>query len=159
MKYSVEDERVPQSTFSPGVVESKEYLLRWHFHPEHFRDGNILPSAITTTDLAKNGLSTDRYQYASKERIKKEIEQMQERRPEQRDFALLCKFECSQVRDLQDTEGSRSFVVIDEALENNKAHASVYSAKERSKGMLRKIRNDLLSALNEHFDIDDLFSS
>ena len=158
MKYSVEDEQAPQSTFSPGVVKDEETLLRWHFHPEHFRDGKILPSAITTTDLKEKGLSIDRHQYTSKARIENEIEQMQTRSPGQREFALLCRFSCYQVRALQDTEEDRSFVVIDEALKENKAHASVYSAKDRSKGMLRKIRNDLLSILDKHSNIDDLFS-
>jgi hypothetical protein len=157
MKYSLSDEQISQSSFSPGVVKDEEDLLRWHFHPEHFKDGNILPAAITTSDLAQNGLSVDRYQYASKERIQEEIKRMQDRIPEKRKFALICKFSCLDVRDLRDEEGGRALMVIDETLENNPAHASIYSAKDRSKGVLRKIRSDLLSLLEKHQNINDVF--
>lgn len=157
MKYSLSDEQISQSSFSPGVVKDEEDLLRWHFHPEHFKDGNILPAAVTTLDLAENGLSVDRYQYASKERIQEEIKRMQDRIPEKRESAFICKFSCLDVRDLRDEKGGRALMVIDEALKDNHAHASIYSAKNRSKGMLRKIRNDFLSLLGKHQDTDSVF--
>ena len=33
MKYSLKDEMVPQSQYSPGPVQDEEYLLRGGFHP------------------------------------------------------------------------------------------------------------------------------
>lgn len=157
MKYTLEDEKTPQSIYSPGIVKDEEGLLRWKFHPEHYVDDELGPAAVPIRDLKQNGLSVDRCQFSKKERIKEEITRLQEKLPDQRAQAHVYKFNCSEIRSLKDKEGFRSLLVIDEALKDNEAHAAIYSAKDRKDSKLRKIRNELLNIFKNRVDIEDIF--
>ena len=59
---------------------------------------------------------------------------------------------------LLDENGERVFIVIDTANEENIAHASIYSARKRSKSALRRIRNLLLPYLQKRFSLEEIFS-
>ena len=42
MAYTIEDELSSQSTYSPGLVQNDEELLRIFFHPEHKIQMNVI---------------------------------------------------------------------------------------------------------------------
>lgn len=157
MKYSLEDEQSSQSEYSPDLVHDKEELLKWAFHPTQMKDNLLLSSAISIEDLTKRGVSVDRYKYAQRENIENRIVS-QKNASSEREYARIFKFRCSLVRKITDGEGKRIFVVIDEALEDNPAHASIYCInKHLKKSEIREYRNELLQVIQENFSLEDIF--
>ena len=69
MPYTITDENASQSSYSPGIVESAEILLRLGFHPQHIEDGKIVPAAISQQDLMARGFSVDRQTHVDRQVI------------------------------------------------------------------------------------------
>lgn len=150
--YTVEDETISQSEFSPCPVKSEEDLLRLGYHPEHMDKGKIVPTAISSQDLTDRGFSVDRKEYHSKELIKNRAKIQMKKRLDQRQNAFISTFKCSLVRSIlysENNEKKRGFIVIDTADEENIAHASVYIIT-KAKSILRKIRVELAELLNDN---------
>lgn len=158
MSYTVNDELCVQSTWSPGVVKNEEVLLRTVFHPEHVLDGKVIETAISLTDLKSSGFSVDRFEYADRIILQKRIERLINNSPQLRHSGLIANFECFSVREFSDELDERAFIVIDTAEKENTAHASIYSAKERGKSALRKLRALLLPFLQERSSLEEIFS-
>lgn len=158
MGYSINDEKCQQTELSPGIVQDHEFLLRVIFEPEHVLDGKVIETAISLSDLESRGFSVDRYEHADKSVIQKRIDRQIQNSPENRHSGKVSKFCCLSVRGIYDDDNERSFIVIDTAMAENKAHASVYSAIERKKSALRKIRSLLIPYLQERLSLEEVFS-
>ena len=150
LPYRIDDENESQSQYSPGIVQDEETLLRLGFSPEHMRDGKIGPSAIAFEDLTARGMSVDREKYVRRQVISDKAEDMMNRGLDSRKEALVSTFSCRDVRRLTDQNGRRAFVVIDTAIPENSAHASIYSAYAQDRGQVRKIRKLLLELLQNY---------
>src|SRR5919198_784303 len=147
MAYTIDDELRPQSAYSPGVVKDEEELLRIIFYPEHIVDNIVQPSAIALDDLRSRGFSVDRRQYVQHDVLQQNIDHLRNRQQEARQVDYIARLPCRAVRDIQDNNAERAFIVIDTAYEMNIAHASIYSARPRTDAHLRRLRNRLLVLL------------
>lgn len=153
--YTVKDETISQSKFSPCCVKSEEDLLRLGYHPEHIKEGKIVYTAISSQDLTdkdRGGSSVDRKEYHSKKLIKNRAKTQMEKSSEQRKNAFISTCKCSSVRNIfysKDNQNQRGFIVLDTADEENIAHASIY-ATTKTKSFLTKIRIELAELLNEN---------
>ncbi len=159
MKYTQEDELRQTCDFSPGPVKHHEELLRIVFNPEHISDNGVVSNAaISTSDLIENGVSANRRDYAKKEIIQRTIEHQKKNFPDNRKNVGIAILPCLVVRGFVDNDKESSFIVIDEAAEDNIAHASIYSAKNRTKGQLRKLRMQLFPLLQKRYSLQEIFS-
>lgn len=124
-------------------VNDEEWLLRLHFSPEHFLNGELVPSAISTSDLGERGLSIDRECLIDPEIIKKRASDQSAKLPESRISPYLSRFQCESVRLIQ-YNGKVAFEVRASPFLTNLAHADIVSAQPLGKGGLRKLRCLLL---------------
>ena len=154
MRYTLEDETVSHSKF--GIVADDEYLLRVIYSPEHIINGSVIESAISLDDLSTRGFSLDREMYQDQSLITKRIEIQSQKKPAERQSSSIFRFKCGAARSIQiiNQHDNRAFIVIDDAQQNNEAHASLYSAQiGLGKGELRKLRSLLLPLLEPVEDI------
>jgi len=159
-QYTLDCEKITHE-FSPGVVEDEEPLLRLLYVPEHVdvKTNRVIETAIPLVDLKSRGLSLDRLAFAKKGIIQERMKQQMIRDPDKRKEASLAKFCCSDIRSIVDTDsGVRKNLVIDDAMEINIAHASIFSHKEMGNGALRKQRAVLLEYLQDRYCLDALFN-
>lgn len=148
MRYTLEDEKNSHSEF--GVVKDEEYLLRVIFSPEHIVDGLVIESAISLEDLSIRGFSLDRETYKDDAVIQRRIVNQLEKNPDQRQSSFISKFRCGDARAISapDQAIERAFIIIDDAQDDNMAHASLFSAQDGLKrGALKKLRTFLLPLL------------
>jgi hypothetical protein len=157
MAYTIDDELRSQSAYSPGVVKDEEELLRIIFYPEHIVDNIVQPSAIALDDLRSRGFSVERRQYVQHDILQRNVDNLRNRRQEMRQVDYIAQLQCRAVRDIQDNNAERAFIVIDTAYETNIAHASIYSARPRTDAHLRRLRNRLLVLLETRCNLEDLF--
>ncbi len=134
-------------------VNDNEWLLRLHFSPEHFRDGALVPSAISTSDLGERGLSIDREYLVNPEIIKKRANDQSAKLPESRVLPYLSRFQCESVRTIK-YDGQVAFEVKASPFPTNFAHADILSAQPLGKGGLRKLRCLLLEQLQTLISLD-----
>lgn len=154
MSRTIADENISQSPgISPGIVEPIEILLRLGFHPEHMKDGKIGPRAISLGDLRQKGFSVDREAYVKRQVLQDRAHNQMANRPDDRKESLISSFSCGNVRELTDEDSKRAFIVIDDAIPENNAHASIFSAFSRTEGQLRKIRSLLLTLLQNYMPL------
>lgn len=147
-QYELEDEINSHSEFGP--VQDEECLLRIIYAPEHIKDGLVIETAISLDDLKSKGFSLDRDKYVDRALIQERISIQTQRNPDERQSSSISRFRCGDARKVLDQAKERAFIVIDDALVDNKAHASLYSAKEGlGKGALRKLRSLLLPLLQQ----------
>ena len=148
MRYTQEDEKISHSEF--GVVKDDEYLLRVIYAPEHIVDGLVIETAISLDDLSTRGFSLDRKIYKDDALIEQRIVNQTQKSPEQRQSSSISEFLCVDARNISVPEqtNERAFIIIDDAQDDNQAHASLYSAQDGlKKGALRKLRALLLPLL------------
>ncbi|WP_442498239.1 hypothetical protein [Methylobacter sp. sgz302048] len=132
-------------------MRNEEYLLRIIYAPEHIVNGSVIESAIALDDLSQRGFSLDRETYVDDTVMQQRIITQTNRNPAQRQSNIVAKFQCCRARSILDEMDERVFIVIDDAQDDNKAHASLYSAKENlGRGALRKLRSQLLPLLQEN---------
>lgn len=158
MRYSQDDEFTSQSEHSPGPVKNSEELLRVIFYPEHIKDGCVLATAVSLTDLRERGFSVDRRGHVIKSVIEQKISRQIANKREERQESTISKFRCGAVRELLNESYGRACIVIDTALAENPAHASIYSAKVLGDGGLRKVRSLILPLLQNRYTLDEIFS-
>lgn len=127
-------------------VSDDEWLLRLHFSPEHFYDGALVPSAISTSDLRERGLSIDRECIVNPEIIEKRAADQRVKLPESRVVPYLSRFQCESVRSIE-YEGKVAFEVKASPFSTNFAHADILSAQPLGKGGLKKLRCLLIEKL------------
>lgn len=160
MRYSTDDESTSQSQHSPGPVKDSEELLRVLFYPEHVKDGLVLETAIPLEDLRERGFSVDRRGYAKRSAIEQRVSRQManEKKREERQESTISKFRCGAVRKILNQDHGRACIVIDTALQENPAHASIYSKDSLGRGGLKKIRNLMLPLLQERYTVDEIFA-
>ena len=81
-----------------------------------------------------------------------------DRLPNMRLEGVIALLQCIEVRNIQDDEQQRAFIVLDTAYETNIAHASIYSAVPRGRSALRKLRSLLLPLLQKRCHLEAIFS-
>ena len=144
---------------SPGPVQNQETLLRIIIEPDHIREGRIQPSAVQLRDLTQRGLSVYRRAYANKQAVGADIEALLTRTTAagRRRLEGLANFSTEAVRALTVQE-QQAFVVIDTALPQNRAHASIYLATPQvSHSVARELREHLLVLMANLLTLDQAF--
>jgi len=142
-------EGVQQSENSPSIVDSSENLLRAMFTPEHIDDkGHLKEQAIPSQDLSERGFSVQREQYTNDTLNQKIVSGWLNNKPE-REFIKLGKISCLHTRNINDQQNNQAFVVLDDAIEENPAHAIILTAEKYGKGALEKLRHELIEAFNQ----------
>ena len=145
---------------SPGVVADDEWLLRSVFNPDHVKDGQIQPSAISLSDLRERGFSVNRLRYVTQEFVEDSISKFLARtfQGTARESEGVAWFEAHVVRDVRD-DGTQVFVVIDTALPDNHGHASIYLADPSMKtSQSRRVRGELLPLLRDRISVAEAFA-
>lgn len=157
------EESEKQSNYSPSPVHCDEELLRTMIHPDHVLNGEVTVAAVALSDLKSRGFSVDRVNYATRERIQRAIDKNLSKNPEliekgqdPRTGCDIAKFQCRSVREVVDADQQRAFVVIDDGIEINDAHAKILSAAKRGDGALRKLRDLLTPFLQDRKEIHEI---
>ncbi len=143
---------------SPGTVDDEERLLREMFNPQHVRDGKLLPSAISLTDLRCRGFSVHRMKYVTVEFIEASIlERLSRPRKTPWQDEGVARFQALAVRRISVCD-QQALVVIDTAHEDNHGHASIYAAApEKGDAHARELRALLLPLLQERMPVHQAF--
>lgn len=142
-------------------VPHEEWLLRLNFNPEHIYNGEVVPSAVSLTDLKSRGYSVDRERLVDIELVAARARDQATNKPELRQAPFLSKFECGSVCSEVDADGKSAFLVEaspvaeTEARKANPAHAHIKSAIQRGEAALRKIRMLLLPHLQSLIALED----
>ena len=145
---------------SPGIVEDDEPLLRSVFNPDHVKDGQIQPSAISLSDLRERGFSVNRLRYVTQEFVAESIDRTLARTFQgiARESEGVACFEARAVRDVRDND-TQVIVVIDTALQDNRGHASIYLANPDVKpSQARRMREKLLPLLHGRVSVAEAFA-
>ena len=144
---------------SPGTVQGQETLLRIIIEPDHIREGRIQPSAVQLRDLTQRGLSVYRREYAAKQAVEADVRALLGRTTAagRRRLEGLASFNTRAVRALVIQE-RQAFVIIDTALPNNMAHASIYLASPQlSQSLARELREQLLILMENIVTLEQAF--
>ncbi len=147
-----------QSAHSPGVVADDEFLLRLGYAPEHFLNGEVVVSAISSADLSKRGFSVDREKFALEKLIRERSLQQMEHSPGKREQTFLSRFRTGDLRKELTEDGSRAFVILDTAELDNPAHASIRSARIRSPSEIKELKLLLIPYLQNPLPLQDYFA-
>ena len=145
---------------SPGIVEDDESILRSVFNPDHVKDGQVQPSAISLKDLQERGFSVNRTKYVTQEFVEDAIRRTLARtfHGATRESEGVACFQAREVRDIRDDD-AQVFVVIDTALPDNRGHASIYLADPGMKpSQARRMRGELLPLLSDRISAAQAFS-
>lgn len=138
----------------------KERLLREILNPDHFKSGEIQPSAIPLKDLKERGFSVHRLQYVTRILVESSIREKLARPfgGELRVSEGVALFTARAVRETSDN-GNRVFVVIDTAKPSNKGHASIYLSNVEVKDSLaRRLRDRLRPLLENRISVAEAFA-
>ncbi len=148
MDFIISDEHVVQSTLSPGIVLNEEVVLRLGFSPEHVdENGKLAASAISKQDLISRGWSVYRENYLDVDKISIDAENQASRLPNKRTTTLISTMLAARIRAFLCNKDLQAFIVIDDALPENLAHASVYCIAEKKEA--RRLRNYLRDLMAE----------
>jgi hypothetical protein len=139
-------------------LSDDEWLLRLHFSPEHFQDGLLTPSAISTSDLNDRGFSVDRESIVNTNTLQDRAIAQAIRNPEQRETPYISHFQCKPIR-LIEYKNIVAFHVTESPTEDNPAHAHILSTQKLGKGELRKLRCLLLRELQSLIELDQYIDS
>jgi hypothetical protein len=144
--------------FSPGLVRSNEVILRTILDPDHLEPGGKLAvAAISLQDIRFRGWSVDRKNYTSLRRVKLSHSKWKENKPSiVRCYVL--PIPVGEIRHSNPTTGVHDFVVTDEALWLNPAHAAVLLSGPKGESAARGFRNNLLQKLPNYVDVSEAFA-
>jgi hypothetical protein len=145
------------SAYSPGKVDSGEFLIRILVAPQHMQKGKKLPRASALTDAERNGLSTFRDYLAESQNIRAVAKNLVERalvsNKEAGVFGVLL-LPVAEVREYRcSDDSSSSYCVYDTALADNPSHAEIFqrvagvdeSLKEnRRQGLFKLVRTKFI---------------
>lgn len=143
------------SSYSPGIVEDDEYLIRLIFSPTHFNEdtGKLKPFAFF--DCKDKGLSVNRMRYTSIEELKNTAAFISHGRK----IIGVVVAKCADIRAIIDEEGNRAFCIYDTATKNNKSHADICqaladtceaNATGKGRKLGSKLRRKLMKSFSEH---------
>lgn len=142
-------ENTQQTENSPCIVNSSENLLRALFTPDHIDDkGNIKEQAIPSQDLSERGFSVQREQYTDDDLNQTIISGWLNNKAE-RNFVKFAQLACSHVRKINDQQNNQAFIVLDDGIDNNLAHAIILTSEKYGKGALKKLRHELIEVFNQ----------
>jgi len=151
------------SSYSPGIVQDEEYLIRLIFSPTHFNEqtGQLKPFAFF--DCKDKGLSVNRMQYTSVEELKQTAAFISHGRK----IIGVVVAKCADIRAVLD-ESERAFCIYDTATKNNPSHADICQAvadacisNKTGKGrkLGSKLRRKLMKLFSEHpLTLEEAFS-
>ena len=145
---------------SPGTVQDQEALLRIIIEPDHISQGRIQPSAVQLRDLTQRGLSVHRREYTTRREVRTAAQAMADRTTAagRRRLEGLASFTAGAVRAIRNQE-RQAFVVIDTALPDNRAHASIYLASPQvSQSVAREMREQLLHLMENRLPLEQVFA-
>ena len=146
--------------FSPGPVQDQEPLLRIIIEPDHISEGRIQPSAVQLRDLTQRGLSIHRREYTTEQEVRTATQALTGRPTAagRRRLEGLASFTAGAVRYIRNQE-RQAFVVIDTALPDNRAHASIYLASPQvSQSLAREMREQLLRLMDNRLTLEQTFA-
>lgn len=144
---------------TPGLVASREVIIRTILDPDHLGpDGKLAAAAIALEDIRFRGWSVDRKLYTSPWRIKLSHSRWRRKKPHLRDIYAL-PVAAKDLRQPDPATGRPAFVVIDAALWLNPAHATVLLAEQLGQGAARGLRNKLVQQLPPYVDVKEVFAS
>lgn len=134
---------------SPGIVVDDECLFREVYKPRDVdANGKVKPAAIPLEDLKHRGWSVHRGWYVSRKAVECAI-QVRLQRSQEAQAAEISILKAGDVRQHQDA-GKQAFAVIDTAIPDNPAHASIYAVCQGKKSRMRELRYCLLEQLQEN---------
>ena len=142
------------------MVDDSEALLREMFNPQHIKDGEVVVTAVSLTELRSAGFSVHRKTYVSLAFVRGAIEERLSRPRKGAPWKDegVAEIGAQEVRGIRGT-GERLFVVIDTALPDNPGHASIYAAKpEKGDSHARRLRSLLIPLLQKRQSVDDVFA-
>lgn len=143
---------------SPGLVRSKEVVMRTILDPDHLKaDGKLASAAIALDDIRFRGWSVDRKAFTSLWKLKNAHSAWRTKKPKVRNIYVL-PIPVSEIRTANPATGDQDFVAIDAAMWLNPAHAVVLLSKPQSEGAARGLRNDLLKKLPQYVDLNVAFN-
>lgn len=150
---------------SPGPVQNQETLLRIIIDPDHITEGRIQPSAIQLRDLTQRGLSVHRREHTTRQEVEGVAQALIGRATAgaTRRLEGLASFTAGAVRSIRNQQGQnqegQSFVVIDTAQAENRAHASIFLANiQTSPSLAREMREQLLNLMTHRLTLDQAFT-
>lgn len=141
------EERQQQSVHSPGTVRDDEDLARFVSRSEHFAaDGELAPAAFPVQDFLeprRGGLSLARLGYMLREEILQRATVGMSDKPTNR----MAVAKVRALRALR-SKGARLFCVVDDGLQDFRAHATTHLADDRlaSQSSARRARMLLMQA-------------
>ncbi len=130
------------------------------FNPDHVRDGQVQPSAISLKDLQERGFSVNRLWYVTQEFVEDAISRTLTRtfQGSPRESEGVAYFQARAIRDIWDNS-TQVFVVIDTAFSENRGHASIYLANLDVKpSHARRMREKLLPLLHGRVSVAEAFA-
>jgi hypothetical protein len=104
-------------------------------------------------------VSIDRLSYASRVKLEEIIYQQMGKMPKAREECTIARFLCIKVREINDIQGDRAFLVVDTARRCHISHASVYAMKPQRESYVRKLRSLLIPLLQNRMAIDAIFAT
>lgn len=155
------DESISASpALSPGPVQDQENLLRIIIEPDHISEGRIQPSAVQLRDLTQRVLPVHCRAYTNEQEIRTAALALADRTTAagRRRLDGLASFTAGAVRDIRNLE-RQAFVVIDTALPDNMAHASMYLASPQvSQSLAREMREQLPRLMGHRLTLEQAFA-
>ncbi len=136
------------SSYSPGIVQDEEYLIRLIFSPTHFNEQMAQLKPFAFFDCKDKGLSVNRMQYTSVEELKQTAAFISHGR--QMVGVVIAK--CGDIRAIINEENERGFCVYDTATKNNQSHADICQAvacQDGSRKQGSKLRRKLMKRFSE----------
>jgi hypothetical protein len=146
--------------YSPGLVQSNEYILRTILDPEHLRpDGSLKTVAMSLDDIRFRGWSVDRKRFTSVRQLRLFHRSWKERKPGIDRFYVV-PVRVKQVR-FNFENRDQDFVVTDAAICRKPCHAMVLraSAKAISQSQLRQFRDDFLRKLPKYVEVGQAYET
>ena len=155
------DESISASpALSPGPVQDQENLLRIIIEPDHISEGRIQPSAVQLRGLTQRVLPVHCRAYTNEQEIRTAAQALADRTTAagRRRLEGLASFTAGAVRDITNLE-RQAFLVIDTALPDNMAHASMYLASPQvSQSLAREMKEQLLRLMDHRLTLEQAFA-
>jgi hypothetical protein len=149
--YSLDDEARRCSEFSPSQVNESEQLHRLLFDSESYNPetNEISTSAITTQDLMCKGWSLYRNDSVNEHTIRSQADTQKAKIPDKRIEAYVATFRCVEAREIQDDDGIRNTLIIDDGNENDPSHAMLFVVPP-NKVIAKKVQGRLRNLLQKN---------
>lgn len=153
-------EQKSQSFLSPGLVADEEIIIRLGFAPEHYLNGEVVVAAISSADLnepQRGGYSVDRQKYEVEDVIRQRAETQMAKSPEKRQDPFIAPMETAKLRQEHTEDTRRAFIILDNSIEGNIAHASIMSAVKRTKSEIKELKDILVKYLQHRTPMESYF--